>query len=67
VQVPKRHRDCCGRPTRSWIALGAAPRIARCERKVCLSTCEPMVLSPARLQPNLRAASIADCVNGEPS
>jgi hypothetical protein len=33
-------------PTNSWIALGAAPLVARCEQNVCLSTCEPMVRSP---------------------
>ena len=47
-------------PTNSWIALGAAPLMARCEQNVCLSTCEPITLSPAFLQPNLSAASMAD-------
>ena len=41
--------------------------MARCEQKVWRSTWDPMIRSPARLQPNRSAASMADCVNGLPS
>src|ERR1700690_2127339 len=41
--------------------------MARSEQKVCRSTCEPMIRSPARLQPKRSTASIADWVKGLPS
>ena len=46
------------------MAFGAAPRMARCEQKVCRSTWEPIRRSPVRLQANRSAASIADWVKG---
>jgi hypothetical protein len=34
-------------PASSWIARAEAPRIARCEQKVCLSMCTPDSVSLA--------------------
>jgi hypothetical protein len=43
------------------MAFGAAPRIARCEQKVCLKTWQPMWRSPARLRAYRSAASMIPC------
>jgi hypothetical protein len=54
-------------PASSWIAFAVAPRIARCEQKVCLSR-----WTPDSVNPDFRAALWTSprttfCVNGFPS
>lgn len=46
------------------MAFGAAPRMARCEQKVCRSTCDPMRRKPASLEACRSAASMPDRVSG---
>jgi hypothetical protein len=52
----------CAWPASSWIARGAAPRIARCEQKVYRRRCGPL---PSTFAPFFESGSVSTIAAGQ--